>query len=146
MPNLLRNSFARWALVACAFTGVLPLIEAVPAFAQARVIEVLADRDSRYKVGGQSNPQMTLKAGEQVLLRINARKAKTQTRDGSVHGFTVVRARDLSRVQGWDLMLKPGLQEFTLTAPAEAGEYWVLCTVLCSDEHEEMKMKLIVVS
>ena len=42
-------------------------------------------------------------------------------RDGSIHSFTLLRAKDRSRVEGWDLMLKPGTQEFHLTAPAEPG-------------------------
>lgn len=112
--------------------------------AETHVIEVLADKDSRYKIAGQKNPEITVKAGEPILLRITARKAKTMNRDGSIHGFTLLRARDRSHVEGWDLMLKPGTQEFRLTAPAEPGEYVVLCTVICSDDHEGMKMKFIV--
>jgi heme/copper-type cytochrome/quinol oxidase subunit 2 len=112
--------------------------------AETHVIEVLADKDSRYKIAGQKNPEITVKAGEQILLRITARKAKTMNRDGSVHGFTLLRARDRSHVEGWDLMLKPGTQEFHLTAPVEPGEYVVLCTVICSDDHENMTMKFIV--
>jgi len=45
---------------------------------------------------------------------------------------------------GWDLLLHPGLQEFALTAPTEPGEYEVVCTVICSQDHEGMKMKFVV--
>lgn len=117
----------------------------VPSFGQAHVIEVLADKDSHFKIAGMSHPEITVKAGEPVLLRVNARKGKTWNRDGTVHGFTLLRAKDHSKVSGWDLELKPGQQEFSLTAPAEPGEYEVLCTVICSEDHEGMRMKFVVV-
>jgi heme/copper-type cytochrome/quinol oxidase subunit 2 len=109
-----------------------------------RVIEVLADKDSRYKMDGVSTPSITVKPGEKILLRITARKAKTWNRDGSIHGFVLLR-KDRSKVPGWNLLLKPGTQEFELTAPSEPGEYIVICTVVCSDEHEGMNMKFFVV-
>lgn len=116
----------------------------LPAHAQAHVIELLADKDSRFKISGQSTPEITLKAGEPVVLRITARRGKTWNRDGAIHGFTLLHAKDRSKVPGWNLTLKPGLQEFQLTAPLESGEYVVVCTVICSEEHENMNMKLVV--
>jgi hypothetical protein len=113
--------------------------------AETHIIEVLADKDSGYKIAGQKNPEIIVKAGEPLLLRITARKAKTVNRDGSVHGFTLLRSKDRSHVEGWDLVLKPGTQEFQLTAPLEPGEYVVVCTVICSDDHENMNMKFTVV-
>jgi heme/copper-type cytochrome/quinol oxidase subunit 2 len=86
-----------------------------------------------------------VKAGEPVTLKISARKGKTWNRDGTVHGFTLLRRKDHAKVPGWDLELKPGTQEFTLTAPSEPGEYEVLCTVICSEDHEGMRMKFVVV-
>lgn len=127
----------RIALATCVLLA--PLVRA-----QEHLIEVLADKDSRYKIAGERTPEITVKAGQQLLLRINARKAKTWNRDGSVHGFSLLRAKDRSKVPGWDLLLKPGTQEFHLTAPSEAGEYVVVCTVICSEEHEGMTMKFIV--
>jgi heme/copper-type cytochrome/quinol oxidase subunit 2 len=117
------------------------------AFAQemAHVIEVTADKDSRYKIAGQSRAEITLKAGEQVTLRVTANKGKSSNRDGSIHGFTLLRAGNRTKVPGWNLLLQPGLQEFHLTAPLEPGDYIVVCTVICSDEHENMNMKLVVV-
>ena len=117
---------------------------AISARAQARVIELLADRDSRYKIAGQGIPEITVKAGEQVLLRVTARKGKTWNRDGSIHGFTLLRAKDRTKVEGWSLLFKPGRQEFLLTAPMEPGDYEVVCTVICSEEHEGMHMKFTV--
>jgi len=121
------------------------LLAAVPrASAQARVIEVTADRDSRYKIAGQRTPEITVKAGEQILLRVTAHRAKTWNRDGSIHGFTLLRAKDRTRVDGWDLLFKPGTQEFLLTVPKEPGAYEVVCTVICSEDHEGMHMKFTV--
>jgi heme/copper-type cytochrome/quinol oxidase subunit 2 len=117
---------------------------ALPACAQSRVIEVLADSDSHFKIAGQSKAEIVVKAGEPVLLRVRARKGKTWNRDGSVHGFTLLRHKDHAKVPGWDLELKRGVQEFTLKAPSEAGEYDVLCTVICSEDHEGMRMKFVV--
>ncbi len=117
----------------------------MPSFGQARVIEVLADKDSHFKIAGMSRPEITVRAGEPLILRINARKGKTWNRDGTVHGFTLLRAKDHSKVTGWNLELKQGTQEFSLTAPQEPGEYEVLCTVICSEEHEGMRMKFVVV-
>ena len=120
------------------------IVVALPALGQARVIDVLADKDSHFKIAGQSKPEITVKAGEMVTLRITSRKGKTWNRDGTVHGFTLLRARDHAKVKGWDLELKAGTQEFTLTAPSDPGEYEVLCTVICSEDHEGMRMKFVV--
>jgi heme/copper-type cytochrome/quinol oxidase subunit 2 len=114
------------------------------AAAQLRVIEILADKDSRYKIAGESKPEIMLRPGETVVLRVTARKGKSWNRDGSIHGFTLLHARDRSKVPGWDLLLRPGTQEFQLTAPGEPGEYEVICTVICSEEHEGMHMKVVV--
>jgi hypothetical protein len=109
-----------------------------------QVIEILADRDSRYKIAGMKEPIITVHAGEQITLKITAVKAKNRNRDGSIHGFSLLRAKDRSHVPGWDFLLKPGAQEFMLNAPTEPGEYVVVCTVICSDEHEGMHMRFVV--
>ena len=111
---------------------------------QPRVIEITADKDSRYKIAGMRVPEITAKPGEQLLFRVTARRGKSWNRDGSIHGFTLLRAKDRTRVEGWDVLLKPGTQEFQLTAPAEPGEYVVICTVICSEEHEGMHLKFTV--
>jgi heme/copper-type cytochrome/quinol oxidase subunit 2 len=128
-----------WTLAASALLIGLPR-----ASAQARVIELIADSDSRYKITGQRTPEITVKAGEQVLLRITAHRGKSWNRDGSIHGFSLLRARDRSKVDGWDLLLRPGTQEFRLTVPNEPGAYEVVCTVICSEDHEGMHMKFTV--
>lgn len=115
------------------------------AMAQPRVIELTADHDSRYRIVGQKTPDITVKAGEPILLRVTARKAKSWNRDGSIHGFTLLKAKERTRVEGWDLLFKPGMQQFALTAPTEPGEYEAVCTVICSEDHEGMHLKFTVV-
>lgn len=136
--------FAIRRIVVFSVGTILSLAAASSAVAQAHVIEITADSDSRYKIAGQRTPEITVKAGEQILLRVTANRAKTWNRDGSIHGFTLLRAKDRTRVEGWDLLFKPGKQEFLLTAPSEPGEYVVVCTVICSEEHEGMHMKFVV--
>ena len=114
------------------------------ASAQVHIVEITADSDSRYKIAGQRTPEITVKAGEQVLLRVTAHRGKTWNRDGSIHGFTLLRAKDRTKVDGWDLLFKPGKQEFLLTVPNEPGAYEVVCTVICSEDHEGMHMKVTV--
>lgn len=125
--------------------GTVLVLGSVLAIAQTtpRTISIVADHDSRYKVDGKTSPTLVLKAGEEVRLVITAVKAKSQNRDGSVHGFALLR-KDGGRVPDWDLSLKPGVQEFVLKAPSEPGEYRVVCTVICSSGHEDMQMKVIV--
>ena len=130
----------------CFFTVLIVggLLALMGAGTSAHVVEILADSDSRYKIAGERTPEIVVKANEQVLLRVTARRAKTWNRDGSIHGFTLLRAKDRSKVEGWDLLFKPGSQEFLLTAPAEPGDYEVVCTVICSEDHEGMHLKFIV--
>jgi heme/copper-type cytochrome/quinol oxidase subunit 2 len=128
-----------WIVAASALLVGMPR-----ASAQARVIEVTADSDSRYKIAGQRTPEITVKAGEQVLLRVTAHRGKSWNRDGSIHGFSLLRAKDRTKVDGWDLLFKPGKQEFLLTVPNQPGAYEVVCTVICSEDHEGMHMKFTV--
>jgi heme/copper-type cytochrome/quinol oxidase subunit 2 len=80
------------------------------------------------------------------MLRVTANRGKSWNRDGSIHGFTLLRAKDRTKVDGWDLLLKPGKQEFLLTVPNEPGLYEVICTVICSQDHEGMHMKFTVLT
>jgi heme/copper-type cytochrome/quinol oxidase subunit 2 len=105
-----------------------------------RVINVIADKDNRFKVPGLTSPVITVKANEVIKLRITGHKATEWDKDGTVHSFTIKELKD----QGWDLRLKEGVQEFTLAAPSDPGEYQIECTVKCGDGHDDMKMKLIV--
>ena len=112
--------------------------------AQGRVIEILADHDSRFRTEGQKQPVLKLKAAEKITLRITAKKAKNVNRDGAIHGFTLLRAKDRTPVPEWDFELRSGVQEFNVKAPSEPGEYIAVCTVVCSEEHEGMNMKVVV--
>src|SRR5271169_3232455 len=122
------------------FLGAMTMLLASCSLAQnsqptGRVIEILADHDSRYKMEGQKQPMITAKAGERLTLRITAKKAKNLNRDGSIHGFSLLRAKDRKPVDDWDFLLKPGIQELAVVAPSEPGEYIVVCTVICSQDH-----------
>jgi heme/copper-type cytochrome/quinol oxidase subunit 2 len=139
--------FCRTLVMIVAATALLtglPRVRSQAGAEPTHVIEVLADSDSRYKIAGERTPEITVKAGEHLLLRVTARRGKSWNRDGSIHGFSLLRAKDRSKVEGWDLLFKPGKQEFELTAPAEPGEYIVVCTVICSEDHEGMHMKFTV--
>ena len=138
--NALRQSLLAAAALTLAFGPQSAQVQS------PQVIEILADHDSRFKMAGQKEPVITVHAGEQDTLRITAIKAKKHNRDGSIHGFSLLRAKDRSRVPGWDFLLKPGAQEFMLNAPAEPGEYVVVCTVICSADHEGMHMRFVVVA
>jgi hypothetical protein len=145
---VLREDFVKatalrhWLLAAAALSfGFRPQSAPPPT---PQVIEILADHDSRYKIAGQKNPVITMRASEQIILRITAVKAKSRNRDGSIHGFSLLRAKDRKPVPGWDFLLKPGLQEIMVSAPSEPGEYVVVCTVVCSDDHEGMHMRVVV--
>jgi heme/copper-type cytochrome/quinol oxidase subunit 2 len=135
-------------IAALLFTALLPLgsIPRCAAQDQIRVVEILADKDSRYKIGRQASPTLTFKAGEEVQFRITAKKAKTLNRNGSIHGFALIRKKDGAKFPDWDLELKPGTQEFVLKVPSEPGEYEIVCTVICSEGHEDMHMKVIVIA
>ncbi len=137
--NALRQSLLAAAMLTLAFGPQTAEVQ------EPHVIEILADHDSRFKMAGQKEPVITVHAGERVTLRITAIKAKNHNRDGSIHGFSLLRAKDRSRVPGWDFLLKPGAQEFMLNAPAELGEYVAVCTVICSADHEGMHMRFVVV-
>ncbi|PYX39707.1 MAG: hypothetical protein DMG81_08745 [Acidobacteria bacterium] len=134
---------SRFGTVAILIAGLL-LETASYGFAQPRIIELTADRDSRYRIAGQRIPEITIRAGEAFILRVTARKGKSWNRDGSIHGFALLRAKDRSKVDGWDLLFKLGTQDFSLVAPLEAGEYEAVCTVICSEDHEGMHLKFIV--
>jgi heme/copper-type cytochrome/quinol oxidase subunit 2 len=118
--------------------------EPIKTAVEPRLIEVIADHKSRFSIPGQSEPSISVKAGEKVRLRITAIKATNRNRDGSVHGFTLLHPGDHKPVDGWDFLLQPGTQDFVVTAPIEPGNYEVVCTVICSANHENMSMKFTV--
>lgn len=127
-------------LLAVAFVaGVLrpraPVRAASPA-----VIEIIADKDNRFKMVGQKKPVIIAHAKQVLRLRITAHKAQESEKDGTVHGFSIKQLKD----EGWDLRLKEGTKDYTLVAPEQPGEYVIECTVKCGDGHDDMRMKLVV--
>lgn len=131
----------RWtAVIGMTVMGLAVLVAGPLLTAGPRMIEVLADKDNQFKIPGQKKPVITVKTNEVIKLRITAHKATEWDKDGTVHSFTIKELKD----QGWDLRLKEGVQEFTLAAPGDPGEYLIECTVKCGDGHDDMRMKLIV--
>jgi heme/copper-type cytochrome/quinol oxidase subunit 2 len=120
--------------------GVLAWMPVCRAQVGGRVVEVIADSDNRFKVPGQKERVIKLKSGEEIRLRIIARKGPEWSKDGTVHSFTIVELKD----EGWDILLREGTQELTLKAPAHPGTYKVQCTVKCGVGHNQMRMKVIV--
>jgi hypothetical protein len=111
-----------------------------PAAATAgRTIELLADKDNKWKLSDGSRGPVMLKAGETVTFRIKSLFGGEKARDGAVHSFVVRKLRD----KGWSVRLKEGVQEITLTAPGP-GNYLIECTVECGPGHDDMSIKMVV--
>jgi hypothetical protein len=122
--------------------GALLLAGAV-APAAARTVELIADKDNKFKLGnGQSGP-LELKAGEIVTFRITSFFGGERAHDGAVHSFVVRKLRDKGEKE-WSVRLKEGVQEFTVTAPPP-GKYLIECTVECGPNHDNMNLKMVVV-
>jgi heme/copper-type cytochrome/quinol oxidase subunit 2 len=116
--------------------GVVSMIAAPP-----RVIEVIADKDNKFKVPGKKDPVITMKAGEVATLKITARKGEEMDmKDNAVHSFTIV---SLKGTGSWDFRLKEGVNTFNVVAP-DPGEYKIECAVKCGKGHDDMNMKLVV--
>ena len=111
--------------------------------AERRVIELTADKDSRYRQAGKIAPTIEVASGEALLLRVTAVRAKQVARDGSIHGLALL-DKDEHAVSGWRFYLHPGVQDLAVTAPTETGRYKAVCTVICSDEHDGMGFTLLV--
>jgi len=111
--------------------------------AHPRMIELSADKDSRYRQARKVAPTIEVKAGEPLILRITASRAEQVARDGSVHGLALL-DKNSNAVPGWRFFLQPGVQELHVTAPVQPGRYTAVCTVICSDAHEGMNFTLVV--
>ena len=108
-----------------------------------RVIELTADKDSRYRQGDRVAPTIQVSPGEHLILRITAVKARQVARDGSVHGLALLDKNE-NAVEGWRFYLRPGVQDVEVTAPTQPGRYMAVCIVICSDMHEDMGFTLVV--
>lgn len=129
-------------IVAC-LVGAALLAGAQGTASDPRVIELTADKDSRYRQDGKVAPTIEASPGEHLTLRITATRAKQVARDGSVHGLALL-DKDENAVPGWRFYLHPGVQELAVTAPLSPGRYMAVCIVICSDMHEGMGFTLLV--
>jgi|GEM_PF-2293104 len=105
----------------------------------ARTVELIADKDNRFKLADGKKGPVVLKSGERVTFKVTALFGGEKARDGAVHSFVIRKLR----AEGWDVRLKEGVQEFTLTAPAQ-GDYLIECTVKCGPGHDSMSLKMVV--
>ncbi|MGH9529079.1 MAG: hypothetical protein ACRD2S_04080 [Terriglobales bacterium] len=111
--------------------------------ANPRVIELTADKDSRYRQGSRVSPTIEVTANQPLILRITAVRAKEVARDGSIHGLALL-DKNSDAIPGWRFFLHPGVQDLTVTAPSNPGRYRAVCIVICSDAHDGMGFTLIV--
>ena len=131
------------AIVASAFAVCTTCLAQSDSSNQPRVIELRANKDSRYLQGKKVSPSIEVFAGEPLVLRITAERAKEIARDGSVHGLALL-DQNLDAVPGWRFFLHPGVQDLAVVSPARPGRYTAVCTVICSDGHEGMGFTLLV--
>jgi len=124
------------AIAACWLSGAVWLAAADG----VRTVEMIADKDNKFKLAGGQQGPLTLKAGETVKFRITSLFGGEKAHDGSVHSFVIRKLRD----KGWSVRLKEGVQEFTLTVPPP-GNYLIECTVDCGPGHDNMNFKMVVV-
>jgi hypothetical protein len=137
MLNRLRIAAVGSVLAACWLCAA----QSVPP--APRVIELTADKDSRYRQGDKVAPTIEVSPGEHLILRITAIKARQLARDGSVHGLALL-DKDENAVPGWRFYFHAGVQEVEVTAPSQPGRYTAVCIVICSDMHEDMGFTLVV--
>ncbi len=119
--------------------GILVLSPVDTLLGDEPVIVIIAGEDG-FKVPGKKKPEITVKADSVVRLLITAEKGEAWRKDQVVHTFTIKALVD----QGWHLILKEGINEFTLTAPSQAGKYRVECMAYCGEIHQDMSMIMIV--
>jgi hypothetical protein len=131
------------ALIACTLVSGPVCHPQLLAPGEPRIIELTADKDSRYRQGSKVAPTIEVRAGELLILRITAVRAKEVARDGSVHGLALL-DKNSEAVPGWRFFLYPGVQDLEVTAPLQAGRYIAVCTVICSDAHEGMGFTVVV--
>lgn len=121
-------------------TMVLPLMRSFGQ--QPRVIQITATSDNKFKVAGQKQAVITVKAKEVIKFRISSQwgDEKDPKWPGCPHSFSVKGLED----QGWNKCLKEGNNEFVLVTPSTPGEYKVECLAKCGKGHDDMAMKMIV--
>src|SRR6516164_5577690 len=83
--------------------------------AAGRTIELIADKDNRFKLAGAQQGPLILKTGEVVKFRVTSYFGGEKAKDGAVHSFVVRKLRDNDA--SWSVRLYEGVQEFTVKAP-----------------------------
>ena len=129
-----------WVSLLLLFAMIVPSLYTLAQ--EPRVIQLTADKDNKFKVPGQKQPVITVKAKEVIKFRVTAHKG-TETDPkypGCAHSFTIKELKS----QGWDVCLKEGMNEFVLVAPSKPGDYSIECMSKCGAGHDDMNMKMIV--
>ena len=130
------------ATTALWLSGAVSLAWAEGAAGVPRTVELIADKDNKFKLAGAQQGPLTLKSGEMVKFRVTSLFGGEKARDGAVHSFVVRSLRD--KDPAWSVRLKEGVQEFTVKAP-RPGNYLIECTVECGPGHDNMNLKMVVV-
>ena len=129
-----------FSVAALLLAAIVPLVHTLAQ--EPRVIQITADHDNKFKVPGQKQPVITVKAKEVIKFRVTAHKG-TETDPkypGCAHSFTIKELKS----QGWDVCLKEGMNEFVLVAPSKPGNYSIECMSKCGPGHDDMNMKMTV--
>ena len=143
LHDSLMKNLLNLAIILFLFLGWAKAQEQSLPVPQPRVIELTADKDSRYRQNGKGVTTIEAVAGEPLILRVAAVPAKQTARDGSVHGLALL-DKQSNVVPGWRFFFQPGTQEVRVTAPAKPGRYIAVCTVICSEGHEGMTFTLVI--
>ena len=140
MPLKRRGRLIGWASLLLLAAMIVPLVRT--SAQQPRLIQIAATNDNKFKVAGEKQPVITVKAKEVLKFKITSKYGdeKDPKRPGCAHSFSVKELKD----QGWDVCLKEGMQEFVLVAPSKPGEYKIECLAKCGKGHDDMSMKMIV--
>src|SRR3974390_2734810 len=103
----MRSRLIRWFALLLLLAMVTPWLHT--AAQQPRVIQLIADKDNKFKLPGQKQPVVTAKANEGIKFNVTAHKGTEldEKRPGCVHTFSVKQLKD----QGWDVCLKEGMNE-----------------------------------
>jgi heme/copper-type cytochrome/quinol oxidase subunit 2 len=135
-----RRRLMPWISLALLLTMIVPSLYLLAQ--EPRVIQLTADHDNKFKVAGQKDPVITVKAKEVIKFRVTAHKGSEMDPKfpNCVHSFSIKELKD----QGWDVCLKEGMNEFVLVAPSKPGEYKVECMAKCGKGHDDMAMKMTV--
>jgi heme/copper-type cytochrome/quinol oxidase subunit 2 len=135
-----RRRLIPWVSLALLLAMVVPSLYMIAQ--EPRVIQLTADHDNKFKVPGQKEPAITVKAKEVIKFRVTAHKGTEMDPKypNCVHSFSIKELKD----QGWDVCLKEGMNEFVLVAPSKPGEYKIECMAKCGKGHDDMAMKMIV--